>query len=292
MKKIIVLASAALMFAGIANAQDLMKATELAKQANEALVNDDCETAVNNFNAALAEAQNCTEEAAAELVENCKKGVVIAMYKQANGMIDAGDLAGAIAQLEATGKKAEEFGEDEYVEKTASKVHQLHQAIAGSKIKAAAGEKDPAAKKALFEEAAAQLELVLATEPNNANALMQKGQVMNALGKKDAAIEAFLAAKENGQEANANKQISTIYLKEASANLSAKKYDEAYTAALKSNEYMESANAYKIAGYAAHSSKRFKEAVENLSKYLELSPNAKDAANVKAAIDADKAQIK
>jgi len=291
MKKSIIIVFA-LLIGSVAFAQDFSKATELAKQANEALVNGDFATAATNFKEALDQAGQCSEAEAAELVENCKKGICQSYWAASNSLVEKADFEAAIAKLGETVKVAGEYGETEIVEKAEEMVFQLNQKIAGVKIKAASAEKDPAAKKALFEEAITYLDAVIAKDPENAKAYLQKGQVLMALSQSPAAVAAFEKAKELGEEAAANKQLSNIYMKEANALNSAGKLKEAVAAAVKSNEYAENANAYLIAGLASNKLKDLKAAKTYLSKYLELAPDAKNAAQIKAAVDAISAQIK
>lgn len=292
MKRILVLAAIAAISASAAMAQDFEKATNLAKQANEALVSGDSKTAIDNFTAALTEAGQCTEEEASSLIENCKKGIAQANYSQANKLIENGNLEEAIAQLAATVTAAEESGDSDLIEKAVEKTQQLHQAIANAKIKAAGAEADPAAKAAAYKNAIEHLDAVLAKEPENGKAFLQKGQVLSAIGNRAGAVETFLKAKELGQEAAANKQLSTIFLKDAASKLKAKDFKGAVEAALKSNEFLESANAYKIAGTAANGAKDIAAAEKYLSKYLELAPDAKDAAQIKTAVAALQAALK
>lgn len=291
MKKLIVLVSAVIASATIAFAQDLEKASNLAKEANESLVNGDFKPAIDSFKAAWDEAAASTEEVAAELVATCKKGYTMANNALANAYAKEGKLEEAIEQYVATAKIAVETGEEEIAQKAEEKVDQLHQAIAGAKMKAASAAKDAAAKAEEYKAALEHLEAVLAKNPEMGKLVLQKGQVLNALGKKEAAIEAFEKAAGLGQEANANKQLSTIYLKDANALNKAQKYKEAVEAALKSASYAPSANAYKIAGIASQKAGDIKGAMENLQKYLEIAPDAADAAQMKAAIEAFKAQL-
>ena len=71
-----------------------------------------------------------------------------------------------------------------------------------------------------------------------------------------------------------------------SENLKTKNYADAIAFALKSNEYLENATAMKVAGTAASALQKNEEAIQYLEKYLELSPNAKDAAQMKYTIAA------
>lgn len=292
MKKFIVLVSAALLSMGIASAQDFEKATNTAKEANEALGNKDFKAAIEGFKSALAEAKECTEEEAAALIENCKKGVVMAQNAYANSLISENKLEEAIAELATTAKVAVENEEEEIAQKAEEKIDQLHQAIANAKMKAASAAADAAGKAAAYKEALEHLDVLLQKDETQGKVVLQKGQILSALGQKEAAIEAFEKAAALGQEAAANKQLSTIYLKDANALNKAQKYKEAVAAAVKSAEYAPSANAYKIAGIASQKAGDIKSAVENLEKYLGISPNAADAAQIKAAVDALKAQLK
>ncbi len=102
------------------------------------------------------------------------------------------------------------------------------------------------------------------------------GQALSATNF-DEAVEAFTKAAELGQEKDANKQLSNLFVKRSAAQLKAKNYQGAIDDALKSNGYLENATAMKVAGTAASSLKKNADAVNYLEKYLELSPNAKDA---------------
>jgi tetratricopeptide (TPR) repeat protein len=129
-------------------------------------------------------------------------------------------------------------------------------------------------------------EQIMAADPTNGRAALQMGQAYNASGNQEKAEEAFAIAAANGQEKQANKQLSNLYVKKASAALKAKNNQEAYDFAMKSNEYLENANAYKIAGQCAMALGKTAEGLPLLEKYLELSPNAKDANQMKFNIAA------
>ena len=290
MKKIIAILSAAVLSAGILSAQDFAKATDLAKQANESLLAGDFTTAISNFEAALAQASNCVEEGAPELVANCQKGIVQAKNAAVNPLIEGGQWKEAVAQLDDVIATAGNFGDEEMGQKAADKKLQVLQAAANAEIKATKGETDPAAKAAHFQSAIEFLDGVLAIDPANGKALMSKGQVLTSLGKADEAIEVYTKAKECGQESSANKQIANIYVKKASALLKAQKYKEAAEAAVKATEFNEkNANAFKIAGIASQKSGNLQGAVDYLGKYLEINPGDEQIAK---AVEAIKANIK
>ena len=96
----------------------------------------------------------------------------------------------------------------------------------------------------------------------------------------DGAIAAFEIASANGQEAEVKSQLKTIYLKQASEALKAKKYDEAIELAGKVNEIAENAQAYQIAAQAASNAGKVKDAIAGFEKYLELAPTAKNASQI------------
>jgi tetratricopeptide (TPR) repeat protein len=129
-------------------------------------------------------------------------------------------------------------------------------------------------------------EQIMTLDATNGNAALRLGQCHASLGNSDEAEQAFLTAAANGQEKQANKQLSNLYVKKSQASYKEKKYQEAIDFAVKSNEYLENANAYKLAGQAAFGLGNNEEALPYLEKYVELSPNAKDAIQMKYNIAA------
>ena len=289
MKKILVFFSVLALSAGIASAQSFENATNVAKQANADLMDGEYQKAIDGFTAALDEALKCEGDGVGELVSTCKQGKVQAYWAYSNKLVKDGDLEGALVKIDETIKEAQAQEDGEIEMKAEELKLQLNQAIANAKIKEAASAADPQAKVACYNEAVKNLDAVLAANPNDGDAYLKKGQVMSALGKKAEAIECFTKAKENGMDKAADKQLSTIYVKEASAKLKAKDFDGAIAAANKSNEYLENANAYKIAGVACNSKKDLAGAEKYLSKYLEFNPGD---AQIKAAVAAIQAQLK
>jgi tetratricopeptide (TPR) repeat protein len=121
---------------------------------------------------------------------------------------------------------------------------------------------------------------VLEMDPANGATAIQLGQAYMRAGQLDESIAALETAKANGQEANAVKLIAQIYLKKAQAAVKAKQYQEAVDFAAKSNEAQESGNAYKIAASALQKLGKNAECITAYEKYLEVTPNAKDANGV------------
>ena len=127
---------------------------------------------------------------------------------------------------------------------------------------------------------------VVELNPENGDAYLLIGRAQAACGKMDEAVAAYEAAMKNGEEAAAKKQLSTLFLKKAQASLKAGKSQETIDMAMKSNEYLENANAYNLAAKAAQKLGNNALCIENFVKYLELKPNAKDAAGVTFTIAA------
>lgn len=287
MKKIFFIIAALVLGCTVASAQDFAKATELAKQANEALINSDYNTAIANFEAAMKEAVESTEEGAADLVNNCKKGIAQAKYSLVNEYIEAGKMKEAIEKLDDAIATATEYGETELVEKAQAKKHQVQMAAANAKVKAAAATKDAAEKAAHLQEALGYLDALTEADNTDVKAFMLKGQVYGQMGKSDDAVKAFLQAKELGAK-DADKQLSNIYVKLASANLKAQDYKKAVENAQASIDYKANPNAYKIAGVASQKLGDLAGAVDYLGKYLELRPEDEQ---IKQAVTALKAQL-
>ena len=107
-----------------------------------------------------------------------------------------------------------------------------------------------------------------------------------ARGDNDAAVAAFEAAAANGKEDQANKLLSNLFLKEGMTLVKAGKSADAIEALEKSNSYLESANAYKLIASANTKLGKSAKAIEAYKKYLEISPDAKDAADVMFTIAA------
>ena len=149
-----------------------------------------------------------------------------------------------------------------------------------------------------FAEAEVAYNKAIELDAANGMAYFRLGQALASQNKTAEAEAAYVKAAENGQEKNAYKQLSNMYVKLAQASNKAKKYEEVLDYAAKSNQYLENANAYRFAAGAAQQLGKNADCIANYEKYLELSPNAKDAGGVKFTIAAlyqqagDKAKAK
>lgn len=265
MKKVILIAIAALFAAATVSAQDMAQATETYNNGAMALQMGDNTGALENFNNALKMAEACGEEGA-ELINNCKDIIPQLMLQIGKDKIKAKEYDGAIAQLESTMAKAKEYEKADIEAEAKELIPQVMLQKANTLL----NDKD-------FAGAIEAYKAIVAGNPTNGTAFLRLGQAYGASGKIADAEAAYLEAAKNGEEKNANKQLSTLFVKRAAAQLKAKKYDEAIADALKSNGYLENATAMKVAGTAASSKNDSANAIKYLEEYLRLSPNAKDA---------------
>ena len=251
----------------------LQQATELFNNGATASSTDKA-AAIDYFQKAYNMAKALGDEGA-EIVGNCKEVIPKLHYSMVNDLIKETKYDEAVAKLEETVAAAKEFGAEDVL----ANAQKLIPQVMLQKGNALLSAKD-------YEGAAAAYKAITDADPTNGMAALRLGMALNQLNKTEEALAALKAAAENGQAENANKQIGTVLLKEASNFLRDKDYQKAFDTALESAEYAESANAFKIAGTAANSLSKKAEAIEYLGKYLELSPSASDAAQIKTVIEA------
>ena len=274
MKKIVMLIAAAAMTVSVAFAQDINAVTEMYNNGAMELEMGNKESALNYFQSAITEAE-ALGEAGVEIIANCQMMIPAVMISLANDFIEADNLDAAMEWLTKAEEAANSYGDTDNAAKANEKKEQVLMKKAAELLKA----KDYANAIVVYEQ-------IMAADPTNGRAALQMGQAYNASGDQVKAEEAFNIAAANGQEKQAFKQLSNLYVKKASASLKAKNTQEAYDFAVKSNEYLENANAYKIAGQCAMALGKAAEGLPLLEKYLELSPNAKDANQMKFNIAA------
>ena len=274
MKKIFATILTLAIAAGAAFAQDLAQATELYNNGAAALASGEKAEALDCFQQAIgmAEALGADGEA---IIANCKNAIPKVNLSIAKDLVKAGNFDEAIAKCKEAAAQAEAFEEFEAADGLSALIPTALQMKGNSLL----GAKN-------YEAAAEVYQEWLSLDEANGTAALRLGQALNALGKSDEAIAAFEKAAENGKQADASKQLSNIFVKSAASALKAKNYQGAFDAAVKSAEYAPSANAFKVAGTAAMNLQKKDQAIEYLSKYLEASPAAADAAQIKAAIEA------
>ena len=278
--------AAVAMAAGIASAQDINSVTETYNNGAMELEMGNKEAALGYFQAALTAAEALGEEGM-QIADNCKSTIPVLMESIAKDYIKAEMYDAAIEQLNKTIEVCNTLGNASQADECKTLIYQTLMAKGNDLINA----KDFAGAIEVYNQ-------IMAAEPTNAMASLRLGMAYGATGNTEAAEAAYLVAAQNGQEKNAYKQLSNLFVKKAAAVLKTKNYAEAIEFALKSNEYLENATAMKVAGTAASALQKNEDAIVYLEKYLELSPNAKDAAQMKYTIAAtaqvlgDKAKAK
>lgn len=265
MKKFILAFAAMFLAASMASAQDMAEATEQYNNGATALSTKNYTGALEYFQKAL-EMGTAIGEEADEIVANCKEVIPGVILQIAKNHIKEGEYTEAEAQIAAAVKAAEEYGNEEVLTDAKELAPQMWLKMGTDALKI----KD-------FAGAAEGFRKSYDLDTANAGTALKLGQVLAALGKKDEALDIFQHAIWNGEEEEANKQISNMYLKEANVAYKAKKLAEAVEAAKTANSYAENATAYLIAGQASQKLSKNTDAIEFFEKYLELKPDASNA---------------
>lgn len=272
MKKIILMFAAVIMTAGVMSAQDINQATESYNNGAMELQMGNNSAAIEYFQSALTMGEALGDEGA-ELVANCKKAICSAYLGMAKDLYNAKAFDEAAAAFQQAKEVAEGYGEAEVAAEAAELVNQANILKFNTEGKAAMKAKD-------FATAIASFKKVLELDPTNGAVAVQLGQACMNAGQFDEAVAALETAKANGQEMNAGKLLSNIYLKQAQAANKAKKYQEVIDFAAKSNEALENGNAYKLTASALQKLGKNDECIAAYEKYLEITPNAKDAGGI------------
>jgi len=267
MKRIFAAIAAFGLAATVAFAQDYNAAVDAFNAGATALESNKTE-ALAQFRSALSQAQALEGEEAAELVAKCKEAIPGVLMSIAKEKINEGAYDEALETLAETQAVATEYEAAAVAEEAAALVPNVYLRKGSTLLKA----KD-------FAGAATALEEVTKLTPENGQAFLLLGQAQLQNGNTDAAIAALEKANEMG-EAQAGKLLANTYLKQGQALLKNGKNAEAIAALEKSNTYAESANAYKLIASAYTKSGKSKEAINAYKKYLEVSPNAKDADDI------------
>ena len=260
------------MTAGVMSAQDINQATEAYNNGAMELQMGNTTAAIENFQTALTMGEALGEEGA-ELVANCKKAICSATLSHAKDLYNAKDFDNAIAAFKQAKDAAEAYGEAEIAAEAADLIGQTEMVKYNTDGKAAMRAKD-------YPTAIANFTKVLEMDPTNGGVAVQLGQAYMRAGQLDESIAALEVAKANGEEENASKLLSNIYLKKAQASNKAKKYQEVIDFAAKSNEALENGNAYKLSASALQKLGKNDECIAAYEKYLEVTPNAKDASGI------------
>ena len=273
MKRLIATIAVFTIALGAAFAQDLAAVTEV-YNAGAAAVSTDKASALKSFEEALKQAEALGEEGQ-EIVTNCKNIIPNIRMSLAKDLVKESKFDEAVAALQEVEKVAEAYEALDVLDEAKTLIPQIKMSKANGLYKA----KDYVAAADAFKE-------ILDADPTTGNAAFYMGAALLGAGKNDEAKAAFEVAAANGQEANANKQIGNIYLKEAAAALKEKKYAAAVTAAAKVNDYTENAQAWQIAGQASQAAGKNNDAIKYFEKYLEAAPTASNAGAIAYTVGA------
>ena len=273
MKKILATIATLVVALGTVSAQDLAAVTELYNSGAEAISVDKA-SALSSFEQALKLAEALGEEGQ-EIVANCKNIIPNLKLSLAKDLVKESKFDEAIAALQDVQKVAEAYEAFSVVDEAAGLIPQIKLSKANSLYKA----KD-------FDGAAAAFKEILDADPTDGNAAFFMGAALLSGGKNDEAKAAFETAAANGQEAAAKKQLGTIFLKESSAALKAKKFADAVSAAVKANEYAPNAQALQVAGQASQLAGKNNDAIKYFEQYLEAAPTAANAGAIAYTVGA------
>lgn len=268
MKKVLVVIAAFVAAAAVASAQDYNAGIEAFNAGATALQTSKTE-ALGSFRAALTQFEACEEEEAAEMVAKCKEIIPETILSIAKEQINGSEYDNALTTLAEAVAVAKEYG----IENTATEAKELIPNVYMRKGSTLIKEKN-------FADAVAAFKEVVNLEPDNGQAFLLLGQATLQTGDADAAVEALKKASELGQEAKAQKLIANIFLKKGQSLLKAGKNADAIAALEESNKYVESANAYKLIASALTKSGKTQDSIAAYKKYLEVSPDAKDAVDI------------
>ena len=275
MKKIISTLAALALAVGYVCAQDLTEITEMYNSGAEAIAAGDKEGALKSFEQAYELAAALGEEGA-EIAENCKNVIPELNLSIAKSLVNDTKYTEAIDRIKTTISVAEKFANADILAEAKELLPKVVMQNASVLLNA---------KK--YAEAAEAYKEVLSGDPANGLAAFRLGLALTGAGKTEEAKAALQTAAENGQQAQAYKQLANLFLKEAAADLKAKQYDKAVDAAVKVTEYDEKNSlAFQIAGQASQILNKDNDAIKYFEKYLELAPTAKNATQIAFTVGA------
>lgn len=264
MKKIFLLAIAAVFAAATVSAQDLEQATNTYNNGVMALQLGDNASALDSFRQALTMAEACGETGA-EVAANCKNVIPGVMLSMAKDKIQAKDYDNAITSLNEAATAAKEYGNTDVETEAGELVPQVLLQKANDLLKA----KD-------FTNAVSAYNEAIAADPENGRAYLLLGSAYASSGKIAEAEAAYTKAGEFGESSDAAKQLTNLYLRLANSYYKAQKYNDAVVAAEKSISYnANNANAYLIAANSAQKSGDNNAAITYFEKYISM-PKAKN----------------
>lgn len=277
MKRVFSLIAALGLAAVAAWAQDYNAAMEVY---NNAATAENKADQIAGFREAMGLFAACEDEDAPAQVAKCQEHIVNLSFGIVNDDLKAKAYNEALTALEAANAAAAEFGQD-VAERSRNLEGSIYNGLAQANYKS-----NPAL-------AVEYAQKVIDIEEAKAATYLFLGMAKVQLKETDAAIEALEKASEMGMAAQAAKPLSNQYTAKLQAAYKAGKFAEAVEYANKAIEYNPgNAGAYKLRGNAYFNQNKPEEAIQDLEKYLEINPSAKDAAQVKNSITQIKAAKK
>lgn len=270
MKKFLVSILTVALSASVLFAQEntLEQATKMYNEGATSLQTGDKATALQYFEQAL-QMGTALGDQGKDVVANCKNAIPTISLSIAKDLVKEANYDEAITKLNEVKAIAEKYEAFEVVTEATDLIPQVLMQKGGKLFNEKA-----------FAQAADAYREVLVLNPTNGMAALRLGQALGNTGDVEAAKEAYLKAAENGQEKSAKAQISKLYLKQAAVSLKAKKYSDAVTLALTSNEYLETPQGWQVAAQASQIAGKNADAIKYFEKYVEVAPTAKNIGQI------------
>ena len=268
MKKIVLFALSLLVSAAAVSAQDMTAATDAFNNGATALNMGDNQGAIDYFKQAIQYADPNVPEGA-EIISTCKDRIPRLVLAMAKDFIQSENYDEAVAKLQESITAGKEYENNDVIAEAGELIPQVYIQKGNTLLNS----KD-------FAGAAESYRKSVEIDSTNGMASLRLGMALASSGDIAGAEAAYKTAMRNGQEKNAVKQLSNTYIKLAAASLKAKKYDNAVSYALKSNEYAENATAMQVAGQAALQLGKSADAIGYFEQYVAMAPTARNVNDI------------
>ncbi|MFY9116904.1 MAG: tetratricopeptide repeat protein [Bacteroidales bacterium] len=262
--KILFAALLAVAYVNVLHAQDLNSAIEAYNLGATAAQEGNYISAIDNLNRAL-DLANVLGEEGLSVVEDCKNLIPQLYLRHAKELAAGGQGPESLPFLDKASETALAFGQGGITEEVTDLKSKVFYIIANE----AFGKKD-------FAGAIENFNKVLELDPSNGIAFLRLGQAFINSEQEEDGIAALEKAAALGQEANANRLLASVFLKQAVGAQKNKDWEGVFNAAQKASEYADNVQANKLLGLAAMELKRFPQALEAWEKVMNDNPNAKD----------------
>ncbi len=208
---------------------------------------------------------NALGEDGISVVTDCKNLIPQLYLRHAKELAAGGKGLESLPFLDKAAETAFAYGQGGIPEEVNDLKSKVYYIIANE----AFGKKD-------FENAIENYNKVLELDPSNGIACLRLGQAFANSGQEENAIAALQNAAQLGQEANANRLLASIFLRQAVGAQKNKEWEQVYEASLKAAEFADNVQANKLLGLAAMELKRFPQALTSWEKVMNADLNAKD----------------